>query len=155
MTRPELIQLAKHAAEKYGLDPALVCALCHHESANWNRWAVRYEPAFYNRYVKDMKLSETEKTMRSTSFGLCQVMGQVAREYGFAGDYLTELLDPEMNLKYGCLKLQRCMERTHQDRKAALLQYNGGGDPNYADKVLRHIPLYQTSVNGITPVSNP
>lgn len=142
MTRDQLIQLAKQAAEKYGLDKALVCAVCHHESGNWNQWAVRYEPAFYERYIKDMKLSPTEKTCRAQSYSLMQVMGQVAREFGFSGDYLTELLDPETNLKYGCLKLKQCMDRENQDVRNSLLRYNGGNDPKYPDKVLRHIPLY-------------
>ncbi len=83
MTLLQLQGAARTAAEARGLDPALVCAVCHHERANWKQWAVRYEPGFYEKYVEKMVgISATEKTMRATSFGLMQIMGQVARELG-------------------------------------------------------------------------
>lgn len=144
MTRNQLIGAARTAAEAHGLDPALVCAVCHHESANWKQWAVRYEPGFYTKYIEKLAgISATEKTMRSTSFGLMQVMGQVARELGFAGDFLAELLDPVVGLEYGCKKLARCMSRANSDVMAALLLYNGGGDKAYPDKVLAHLEAYK------------
>ncbi len=75
MTRDQLIAMAKTAAEAHGIDPALLCALVHHESG-WNTWAVRFEPAFYERYVQSMKgLSPTEmhggstKTCRKSANG--------------------------------------------------------------------------------------
>lgn len=143
MTLNQLQGAARQAAEAHGIDPALVCALCHHESANWKPFASRYEPAFYEKYVKDMKLSPTEKTMRATSFGLMQVLGQVAREYGFSGDFLTELLDPIQGLEYGCRKLANCMDRANGEVRQALLLYNGGGDKGYPDKVLQHYSKYK------------
>src|SRR5712671_5546505 len=108
MTTPQsLEQIARAVAVKYGLDTALVCAVCDHESAGWQPYAVRYEPGFYDRYISTMHgLTQTEKTMRATSFGLMQVMGQTAREYGFSGHFLTELLDPETAILYGCRKLK-------------------------------------------------
>ena len=143
MTKDQLIVMAKEAAAAHGIDPALVCAVCHHESAGWKRWAVRYEPGFYRRYVQSMDLRETEKITRSTSYGLMQVMGQVAREFGFHGEYLSELLDPRTNLAYGCRKLADCLTKTKGDVRAALMRYNGGGIPNYPDLVLRHIDQYK------------
>lgn len=138
MIQPEVLQkLAKQVAEAHGLDPALVLAICRHESVN-EPYAVRYEPGFYRRYVEPLKLSDTEKTMRSTSFGLMQVMGQVAREFGFKGKYLTELCDPVTNLEYGCRKLVDCIKRSKGNTRLALLRFNGGGDPSYPDKVLQH-----------------
>lgn len=142
-----LLQLqgaARTTATAHGLDPALVCALVHHESGNWKPWAARYEPGFYGRYVATIQgISETEKTLRATSFGLCQVMGQTARELGFNGDYLTELLDPVTNLEFGCRKLARCMDRHGGNVKEALLCYNGGGDKGYPDRVLQHLSRYK------------
>ena len=143
MTRLQLEGSARTAARAHGLDEALVCAMCEHESDNWKQYAVRYEPAFYEKYIKNMKLSQTEKTMRSTSFGLMQVMGQVAREFGFEGQFLTELLDPMFGLEYGCRKLVQCMDRANGDARAALGFYNGGGNPKYPDLVLRHIEKYK------------
>ena len=117
---------------------ALVLAVCEHESS-WETYAVRYEPGFYARYIEKMTgLTATEKTMRATSFGLMQVMGQVAREKGFSEKYLTALCDPVFGLTYGCKKLKECLDRENGDVRAALLRFNGGGDPNYPDLVLKH-----------------
>lgn len=144
MIRDEMIGLAKQIAAKHGLDSALVCALVHQESA-WRPWAARYEPIFFGRYIATMQgLSPTEMQGRAFSYGLTQLMGQVAREFGFAGDYLSELFDPIVNLEFGCRKLARCMDRANQDRRTALLSYNGGGAPNYPDLVLRYLTRYQT-----------
>lgn len=144
ISRNQLIGMARITAGAHHIDPALVCSICHHESANWNPWAARYEPRFYSHYVAPLEgLSETEKTLRATSFGLMQVMGQVAREFGFNGDYLTELLDPVHGLEYGCRKLARCLDRSGGDVRSALLLYNGGGDKTYPDKVLKHMTAYQ------------
>lgn len=144
-SREELIALAHQAAEGHGLDPALVKAVCHHESGNWQQWAVRYEPGFYNRYIMSMSgLSQTEKTMRATSFGLMQVMGQVAREFGFDEPYLTALLDPIQGLEYGCKKLAKALKKHNGSVREALLEFNGGGNPSYPDLVLEHIEEYKT-----------
>jgi soluble lytic murein transglycosylase-like protein len=142
-TFQQLQELAIKAAEAHGIDPALVCAVCHHESGNWKPYAVRYEPTFYGRYIVQMKLSETEKTLRATSFGLMQVMGQTAREFGFNGDYLTELLEPMNGIEYGCRKLARCLDQANGDVRSALLLYNGGGDKGYPDRVLQYLPRYK------------
>jgi soluble lytic murein transglycosylase-like protein len=144
MTKHELQAVAVSIALDFGLDPALVCAVCHHESGNWNPWAIRYEPGFYHRYIDSMKgLSDTEKQARACSWGLMQVMGQVAREQGFDGPYLSELCDPRQNIRHGCKKLAKCLDRANGDVRTALLGYNGGGNPGYPDKVLRHLKEYQ------------
>lgn len=144
MTVDELKTLAFLAAKAEGLDPALVCAVCHHESANWKAWAIRYEPGFYDRYISHMStLGATEKMARAFSYGLMQVMGQTAREFGFSGEYLTELCDPFTNLKFGCKKLARCLKLANGDVHEGLLKYNGGGDPSYPDKVLKHYDTYK------------
>jgi soluble lytic murein transglycosylase-like protein len=140
-----LIAAANAAAQVWKIDPALVCALCEHESGGWNPWAIRYEPAFYLRYVKPMGLNETEAHARSFSYGLGQVMGQTARELGFNGKYLTELLDPAINLNFTCKKLSICLRNAKNDVRAALLKYNGGGNLGYPDLVLRHVQKYQSN----------
>ncbi len=143
MTRDELIAAAARIAGQHGIEPALVQAVCHNESS-WRPWAVRYELAFYDRYIVPLKgLSATERQMRSTSWGLMQIMGQTARELGFAGDYLTELCDPLTNLEFGCRKLARCLDRASQDMRLSLLGYNGGGDKGYPDRVLLFLPRYR------------
>lgn len=144
MTQKELQQVAVSTALNYGIDPALVCAVCDHESGGWNPWAIRYEPAFYDRYIESMKgISQTEKTARAFSYGLMQVMGQVARELGFGGKYLTELCDPLNNLNVGCKKLKRCLDAADGNVTEALLKYNGGANLAYPGLVLKHVPKYQ------------
>lgn len=142
MTKDELVALAKRKAVEHKIDPALVCAVCEHESGGWNPWAVRMEPAFYERYTKPMTLTDTEEYNRAQSFGLMQVMGQTAREFGFKGKYLTELCDPETGIEYGCRKLRECLDKRNGDIRVALLRYNGGGNKSYPDMVLKLIDKY-------------
>jgi soluble lytic murein transglycosylase-like protein len=136
---PEIIDLARQIASEHGLDPSLVCAVIEQESA-WNPWAVRYEPAFLSRYVAPLytagKLSATEAYMRAMSWGLMQVMGQVARESGFKEASLSELCDPATGIEFGCRILAARLTRAKNDVPAALLAWNGGADVNYPAEVL-------------------
>ena len=52
---PQLIALAHDAARSFSLWPELVCAIVEQESS-WNPWALRYEPAFYARYIEPQLL---------------------------------------------------------------------------------------------------
>src|SRR5258707_9615599 len=100
----QLLVLARKAATVQSLDPALVCAVVEQESA-WNPWAMRYEPAFFSKYVASLytnnKIAATEAYSRGFSWGLMQVMGQVAREAGFDALFLSALCDPEQGLAVG------------------------------------------------------
>ena len=63
----KLLALAQRAAEAEGLDVALVCAVVEQESG-WNPWAMRYEPAFFAKYVAPLytnnKVGATEAYAR-------------------------------------------------------------------------------------------
>jgi len=146
MTREELIALAQQKAATHQLYPALVCAVCEQESA-WNPWALRYEPAFYARYVEPLwqraaVRSETEARARAFSWGLMQVMGQVARENGFAGASLAELCDPAAGLEIGCRVLARKLAAAEGNVRRALLLWNGGANPGYPAAVLARAENY-------------
>jgi len=147
IVHPEVIELARRMAAAHGLAPALVCAVIEQESA-WNPWAVRYEPGFLSRYVAPLytagKLSATEAYTRSMSWGLMQVMGQVAREFGFAGTSLPELCDPATGIEFGCLILAARLARARDDVSAALLAWNGGANPNYPAEVLSRTRNYSS-----------
>jgi len=81
--------------------------------------------------------------LRAVSWGLMQVMGQTAREFGYPGP-LPQLCSPGVGLLYGCKKLKSCFERAAGgDVRQALSFYNGGGDPTYPDHVLALVPKYQ------------
>jgi soluble lytic murein transglycosylase-like protein len=143
--KPALIALARQKAEKYGLDGDLVCALCEQES-DWDPFAVRYEPGFLSRYVAPLysagKISSTEAYTRSISWGLLQLMGQVAREKGFDGPYLSALCDPESGLEWGCKYFSALMGRSGNDIDAALNRWNGGGNAAYVQEVKNRIDTY-------------
>src|SRR6202162_4182567 len=127
----KLLPLAQKAAEAEGLDPALVCAVVEQESG-WNPWAMRYEPAFFAKYVAPLytnnKVGATEAYARGISWGLMQVMGQTAREKGASSLYLSTLCDPAVGLAVGCRVLRQKLEAAGGDAGRALLAWNGGAN---------------------------
>jgi soluble lytic murein transglycosylase-like protein len=164
---PNLI--ARTTATKHALDfsfvanshtytaAALVCAIIEQESA-WDACAIRYEPAFRTRYVAPLGLTPTEEIARSMSWGLMQVIGQVAREHGFAGKFLSALTDPATGLDIGCAVLASKLaaarsvsspqpeQGTPLDENTitrALQLWNGGANPDYAAQVLARLPHYK------------
>lgn len=154
MRRHALAQVARFyptidkLAREYALDKWLVCGIIAQESAG-NPYAVRVEPGFWRRYgkvmlqqAKDSLSRRDDKWMKfwqlaSCSYGLMQVMYQVACERGFRHmRYPTELCEPHRGIEAGCRHLVWCLARTGGDVRAALLRYNGGGDKKYPKKVL-------------------
>lgn len=135
----QLVSLARKAAAAQSLDPALVCAIIEQESS-WNPWAMRYEPAFFTKYVANLytnnKVTASEAYARGFSWGLMQVMGQVAREIGFDGAFLSALCDPEQGLATGCKLLRKKLDAMAGDVTRGLLAWNGGANPAYASQVL-------------------
>ena len=140
MTAPsQLVAQARKAAAAQSLDPALVCAVVEQESG-WNPWAIRYEPQFFAKYVASLytnnKITASEAYARGFSWGLMQVMGQVARETGFDGAFLSALCDPEQGLAVGCKLLRKKLDAMDGDTTRGLLAWNGGGNPAYPAQVL-------------------
>ncbi|MGB6431499.1 MAG: lytic transglycosylase domain-containing protein [Candidatus Acidiferrales bacterium] len=143
---PALIALARVAAVAHKLDPPLVCAVVEQESA-WNPWAVRYEPGFLARYIAPLynagKISATEAYTRSISWGLMQLMGQVARELGCEAASLAELCDPATGLEFGCRQLRAKFDAAAGDATRALLAWNGGANRDYPAEVLSRVAHYK------------
>jgi soluble lytic murein transglycosylase-like protein len=139
---PDLIAQARFAAAKHSLDPALVCAVVEQESA-WDPHAIRYEPEFRTRYVSPLGLPATEEVARSISWGLMQVMGQVAREHGFSGKFLAALCDPGTGLDIGCTVLASKIDSAAGVVARALKLWNGGANPNYPAQVFERLARYQ------------
>jgi soluble lytic murein transglycosylase-like protein len=144
-----LISIALTIAERHALDPSLVCALIEQESG-WNTHAIRYEPAFFARYVAPLFTNNkvepptnTEANSRAISWGLMQVMGQSARETGFVGQFLSELCDPATGIEVGCLLFAHKLGAAHGDVNEALQFWNGGANPNYAAEVRARMPNYE------------
>lgn len=134
-----LVSLARKAAAANSLDSSLVCAIVEQESS-WNPWAIRFEPLFFAKYVAPLytnnKVSASEAYARGFSWGLMQVMGQVARENGYTEPFLSSLCDPADALEIGCRVLRKKFEAAAGDTTRALLAWNGGSNPAYPVQVL-------------------
>jgi soluble lytic murein transglycosylase-like protein len=138
----QLVSLVKSKATAIGLDPAVCCAIVEQESA-WNQWAIRYEPAFYSRYIVPLHLADaTEATARAISWGLFQTMGEVVRELGFKGP-LSSLCDPDVGIDNGLRVWQSKLTKANGVVTKALLLWNGGSNPNYPAQVIARVPKYQ------------
>lgn len=150
-----LVALAKTTAANLNLDGVLVCAIVEQESS-WDTWSMRYEPEFRARYVAPMGLPATAEIARSISWGLMQLMGEVARELGFTGQ-LAQLCEPATGLYWGCrafaLKLKAAANQGSQvdgesslgEWTRALELWNGGGNPQYAAQVIARRKNYSAT----------
>ena len=137
-----LIALARTTAAQHSLDPALICAIVEQESA-WDPHAIRYEPAFRTRYVAPLGLPPTEEVARSISWGLMQVMGQVAREHGFTAKSLAALCAPATGLAIGCAVFAAKLRTSAGGVERALELWNGGANTSYAAQVFARVAHYQ------------
>lgn len=133
--------MAHATAARFNLNVAIVCAVIEQESS-WDKYAMRYEPRFRERYVRRLNLPLTEEVARSTSWGLMQVMGQVAREHGFTGRFLSEICSATVGLEIGCVVLAKKFADAGGDVAKGLLLWNGGDDPAYPGRVLNKMPRY-------------
>jgi soluble lytic murein transglycosylase-like protein len=115
----DLVRQATLIAQQHSLDPSLVCAVVEQESS-WETHSLRYEPAFRSHYVTPLGLSPTEEIARSISWGLMQVMGQVAREHGFSEKFLSALCEPAKGLTIGCVVLASKLSEADGDISRAL-----------------------------------
>ena len=150
MNKDAIIQLAKDAAEKHNLLPEAILAVIQQESGFYT-YATRYESAFYGKYLGALVnsgLNVSEATARATSWGLMQVMGQTAREMGFAGQSLAELTDPVNGIEFGCRKLKVCYGNAGGLWKKAFALYNGVGEPSYmyAERVVEKMNAWEVTL---------
>ncbi|MGA8268053.1 MAG: lytic transglycosylase domain-containing protein, partial [Candidatus Acidiferrales bacterium] len=84
----------------------------------------------------------TEAYSRAISWGLMQVMGQTARERGFAGKFLSELCDPATGLDAGCDLFAHKLAIVEGKIERALALWNGGANPEYPTQVLARVASY-------------
>jgi soluble lytic murein transglycosylase-like protein len=119
---------------RYNLPVGLIHATVQTESGG-NPWAIRYEPNFRRLYLDNRSWPvfgpismETEIVARATSWGLMQVMGQVARERGCTMAFLSELCRPEAGLEYGCRQLRHFYDRYFDGHgwNGVIAAYNAG-----------------------------
>jgi hypothetical protein len=159
MTRDELIALAKETALAHQLDPLLVCAIVEQESS-WETFAIRSESksGFSERYgvaYQKIVASSASKTddrwikfedIFYCSYGLMQtlycVIIETFPEQTSALTFPTMLCDPYVGLELGCRLFKKKLSRAAGDTRTALLYWNGGGRPAYADEVLSRKDKY-------------
>lgn len=160
------------AARDFGLPFWLVAAIVQVESSGIV-WAWNPEPRY--RYLWDVRENRPFRVLapselaskipprdfaclagdrdqefwaQQASWGLMQVMGAVARERGYHGPYLTELLNPDAGIHYGCAHLTTLRDRffARHDWPGVIAAYNAGSprqvagryeNQAYVDKVLR------------------
>lgn len=169
--RIQIREAARRKAKEFGLPINLVTAIVQAESAG-NRYAFRPEPGY--RWLWNVRTNKpytlepgTAKNSppssfphprgvtkrgefdgQRTSWGLMQIMGAVAREYGFAGTFFTELCDVETGLHYGCMHLSMLIHSRYANRdlRAIAAAYNAGSprkrngqyvNQGYVDKIAR------------------
>ena len=134
----------KRSSELYKLPITIIAAVIATESA-FDRWAIKYEPHYSWLYGDDesekteamRKLlakvdDRTEWKSQQFSYGLMQVMGAVAREYGYEGKYLTSLCRASQGLKHGCMHLKIQVKRYSGNVNKGLAAYNAGS-ARYSD----------------------
>ena len=129
----EYARLAEAAAKEHSLPDWLVKSIISVESGG-NPYASRYEHEFYINYIVGLgKIYvsppcslQTERILRATSLGLMQIMGQVARERGFKGTYLTELCIADVGIEYGCRQLSYLVKKFGPNIDDVIRAYNGG-----------------------------
>lgn len=151
MADNSLITLARQIAGKHGLNDALVCAIVEQEST-WEPWAIRAEPAFDAKYVQPLHKTPTEEWARSISWGLMQLMGEDAREMGFTGP-IPSLCDPATGLDWGCKFFAQKLLKANGDAFAALLRWNGGGNPSYPGQVIARMDKYIVSLTATSDLA--
>jgi len=156
--------LIEHTSERWNMKKELICAFCFTESS-FDEKASRFEPDFLKRYIKKMNLPDDEARWRSTSYGLMQILGQVARENGYRGER-DSLVDPVINLYYCCKYFTRLLNRYKGNRMDAIAAYNQGNnrwkdldrdgikDENekyfnqqYVDKILKYEKEFEAIIN--------
>jgi hypothetical protein len=144
----------EQGAAAVGLEPRLLLALVEVESSG-HPWAWNPEPAYpylwdvhNHRPFRDRAWAETiakippadfydvrgfrgrdadaEWWGQQSSWGLMQVMGAVAREFGFRGLYLSALCDPATNVTVGGAVLAGHVKWSDGDVAKALGAYNAG-----------------------------
>jgi hypothetical protein len=144
-------------AQVDSLPPALLAAFIQEES-NFNQWATRTEPHYKKKKIvitAARKWSKrhggiptyyTELDDRSRSYGLMQVMGQLAREQGFDAKYLPELFVPLNSISQGAIKLRQLLNKYKGDTLSAISAYNQGNNRRKNGRLVNYRYVYRVGV---------
>lgn len=145
------IELAIHEkARLFKIDPNLLKAICQVESS-LDPFAMRFEKNYIylhevREWSKKFNVSnETEGALQKFSYGLGQVMGAVAREYGYDEPLALLCADWKQALHFSAQHFAKFLKR-YKKTDDAIAAYNAGAprktdgfykNQPYVDKVLR------------------
>ena len=130
--------------KKYDVKKLILKAVAITESS-LDPKAYRYEPAFWDRYLKDKpEWKDKDPKLVSASHGLMQLMWPTATMLGFSGTTAEDLQDPLTNIMLGAKLIRRLLDKSIAERysdkfywlsplQIALAQFNGGKTKNPAD----------------------
>jgi len=149
-----LAPLIRDTATAYALPLDLLRGQIVAES-NADRRAYRYEPAYFDRYVRNNPKAKgyAYGPMAACSMGLLQILLETALEIGFDG-LPWDLFDSATNLHWGGLYLRQLWDQVGgdlADYPKVLAMYNGGPgaaktrpfrNQAYVDRVLRLATRY-------------
>ena len=126
----------------------LANAIAMVESSGGKDIGPRYEPGFERRYGSRYAQMFPDYWPKMTqqyspeqlyaSYGKHQLMLPVAVELGYRGTP-EGLADEAVNRQFFEKKFMRDWKGSGGDLEQALLRYNGGGNPNYPNRVMRHL----------------
>lgn len=142
--------LINGAAREFQISPTLIAGVILKESGGV-QYATRFEKGFYHTHLENALVGDligylppenlctlqTERILRATSFGVMQVLGETMRERTFRG-LLPEFYDPALNIRWGTEFLAHLI-KVNKNVREALLDWNGGGDPNYPAAVMKFV----------------
>ena len=105
MVNPAIRSVIELEAARFKLDPDLVEAIVMTESSG-RPIVRRFERGFMEKYLMKLQVSDHDRISLATSWGLMQVMGQVARELGMIGDPV-KLCEPTVGVFNFCNKMDQ------------------------------------------------
>jgi len=146
--RTAYTDLIQRVANSYAL-PADVLEGQVLAESHGDPFALRYEPAYFDRYVRgrspEIVKAHQYGPLAACSFGLLQILLETAMEIGFDGRP-EDLFEPHIGLAWGAKHLAALLAWADGDLMRALAAFNGGKAGNsvrpfrnqqYADTVWR------------------
>ena len=131
LSEKELDRIFCMMGKKYKIKKLILKAVAVTESS-LNERAYRYEPGFWDRYMKGKSEWEGRDVAEvSASYGLMQLMYATATWLGFKGSG-EDLYNPVINIELGAKLLRKLLDKVKVESSAlwsieiALSRYNGG-----------------------------
>jgi len=136
LSEKELDRIFCMMGRKYKIKKLLLKALAITES-NLNERAYRYEPKYWERYMKGKPEWEGRDVAEvSASYGICQIMYGTAVWLGWKGSG-EDLYNPVVNIELGAKLLRKLLDKVNKFESSALWsieialsRYNGGAWKN-------------------------